>query len=136
MVINDVSQIQKYFYFISKDREVYKTHRTGIEYYLIVTKENFNIIISYEYIDNIWNLYITFNKSEELESINYNEYISLSGKKLFYTTQNKFLRKRIGFLRSIFTSRKEDSLFIEFFAKYIKENKDNISSSSDLLHFR
>jgi hypothetical protein len=132
MVINEVSQIQKYFYFISKNREVYKTHRAGIEYYLIVTEENFNVVVSYEYADNKWNLYITFNKSEELESISYNEYISLSGKKQFYTIQNKFLRKKVGLLRSIFTSRKEDSLFIEFFAKYIKENMNYISSSKDL----
>ena len=73
-------------------------------------------------IDNIWNLYATYNKNSSIEEIELSELESLSGKHGFYKAQNKYVIKQIGFIKYILNSRGAYEHYIQFFAKYVREN--------------
>lgn len=121
MISNMSSIIEQLFEFISNDKVKFN-RKNNIDKYLIITEKKFDVIISYEYFDNIWNLYITYNKSSELDDINYSQYVQISGKKEFYKKQDAFIRNKVGVIKYIMNSRNLHEVYLEYFSLYIKNN--------------
>jgi hypothetical protein len=122
MVDKVVDLIETKFGNIFDSIVVKKTCKNNIDYYHIMTNKPFNLVVSYEYNDNIWNLYATYNKNSSIEEIELSELESLSGKHGFYKAQNKYVIKQIGFIKYILNSRGAYEHYIQFFAKYVREN--------------
>jgi|GEM_PF-3180515 len=126
MVGNVVNLIYSSFKSVFDSIQVNKTCENNIDYYHIITNKPFNLIISYEYYDKIWNLYVTYNKNNEIEQVDFSEMKSLSGRKEFYKAQNKYIKNHVGFIKYIFNSRDADEFYLQFFAQYVKENMEDL----------
>lgn len=126
MVNDTTSMIGRIFNPILNHVEVIHSQKNHVDYYHIITEQQFNLIISFEHGDKKWNLYITYDKKNELNLIDYSSYKSLSGLKTFYKLQNKYVIRKAGFLKYIL-NKIANRYYLEFFGIYVKDNLEKLS---------